>query len=444
MIAGYWFDSRLLLFFWREFLTVFFFSLLLPSHPLLSFKNSPNFSHSVFEVTNTLFQVTALDNNIHDAKASAPDLSAGRAIQTMFLYMPGTTPGIFLYIVFGTTAASRQKTKDLLLPEWLRDALAGFLNRFCCCCGGCCLRPRSTTSPSGGKHLDQTAYTEGGITVERSLTITSASRINRTTSTYEDDEFSNLSDISLGELNKRPDSTLRSYQISRMKPLPLAPQTPISKFTTTVSHGGGGLIGRPPPPPPEITNPAFGGGLSAIEEKSIMDSGLITRTNSDDSLRVPDDYHGLGPEHSDDSGPILPIQKPEVRFSTEIFYSSRERGERQSKNFSRPKRWKGRKMQEGKGKDGPVCHVSKHTGRCWTISIWMAGRALWMDGLIPWDERKKAEKKNNNNNNKNIIIHILHFEFWISFLGRTKHITSTDQFLGVFFCPEKNDNKKKK
>ncbi|KAK7735665.1 hypothetical protein SLS53_007406 [Cytospora paraplurivora] len=89
----------------------------------------------VFEVTNTLFQVTALKNNIHDAQESAPDLSAARAVQTLFLDMPGTTPGIFIFIVFGTTASSRAKLADLLVPDsWRENA------RKCFCFGG---RPAS-------------------------------------------------------------------------------------------------------------------------------------------------------------------------------------------------------------------------------------------------------------------------------------------------------------
>ncbi|KAF3760290.1 hypothetical protein M406DRAFT_52102, partial [Cryphonectria parasitica EP155] len=77
---------------------------------------------AVFEVTNALFQITTLKSNIEDSKATTPNLSTGRANQTLFLFMPGTTPGIFLYIVFGTTAVSRRKVVDLILPRRWRES----------------------------------------------------------------------------------------------------------------------------------------------------------------------------------------------------------------------------------------------------------------------------------------------------------------------------------
>jgi hypothetical protein len=81
--------------------------------------------------------------------------------------------------------------------------------------------------------------------------------------------------------------------------------------------------------------------LTSIEEKDSVGGGALTRTNTDDSLRVPD-IQGLGTEHSDDSGPILPIQGHEVRLSRDMFTlnneSSRNKGDRKPMNFLRPKR----------------------------------------------------------------------------------------------------------
>lgn len=350
---------------------------------------------SVFEVTNTLFQITALNNNIHDAGAPAPDLSAGRAIETMFLFMPGTTPGIFLFVVFGTTAASRQKFKDKFLPKsWQLGVTPSY--------GGCCFGRRRRHHSSSGNPKGHNE--EGGIHVERSLTIASASRIRASQGVYRrdddldlddddgDDQFSDPSDIiiniSMGDLPKRPESARSQVQVmsdhtpTYMKPLPLAPPNmfvvPSSKFTTRTvcmsdsnSRRGLALASNPfhsknnnstrEMSTTATTNPsraAFRGGgagglgLSAIKEKSSVggasfDVDDMTRPNTGDSLRVPleDYYHGgLGPEHSDDSGPILPIQRPEVRFAADDMYYNDQQGgkpsrrDRLSKNFSRPRK----------------------------------------------------------------------------------------------------------
>ncbi|ROV92884.1 hypothetical protein VSDG_06356 [Cytospora chrysosperma] len=216
---------------------------------------------AIFEVTNTLFQVTALHNNIHDAAASEPDLSAARATQTMFLFMPGTTPGIFLFVVFGTTSSSRRKLADLFSRESWHEWLDGFR----------CFDRRRTGTPPVDRPLS-----DGGI--------------------------------------RRPAST-KSLRMSYMKPLPLAPHPSTSRFRTISSCASEG-------PARNGWTTARIRELQAIEEKRGVDDTLA-RTESYDSLRIPDDYHTLGPEHSDDSGPILPIQRQEVRFSRENFYVNR-------------------------------------------------------------------------------------------------------------------------
>ncbi|KAL1860245.1 hypothetical protein Daus18300_009299 [Diaporthe australafricana] len=274
-------------------------------------------SLAIFECTNTLFQFTALQNNMKDSKATAPDLSAGRAIQTLVLFMPGTTPGIFIFVVFGTTASSRKKLADLLIPKSWRG-------------------PSRTRR--GGKSPSSTPdplASDGGITVKRSLTVTSTSRL-RAHQALEDD-FSEPSMISMEDLGKRSD-TARSVQISSMKPLPLTPGSPppTSRFNNTPTKGISDTRGGATSNIRELTS---------IEEKDSMGGGgggALTRTNTDDSLRIPD-IGVLGAEHSDDSGPILPIQGHERRLSRDMFTmnrnSSRDRaGEGRSKNFSRPKR----------------------------------------------------------------------------------------------------------
>lgn len=281
-------------------------------------------AYRVFEVTNALFQITALNNNIRDASASAPDLTAARAIQTQFLFMPGTTPGIFLFVVFGTTASSRRKLADLFNPESWKERLEGF---------GWYKNRRASPSPTGGP------LSNNGIHVQHSLTITSASRAN--SSQVNDDPYSNLypdpysdpGQISMSDLPKLP-AGAKSLHHSYMKPLPLTPQPPSSRFRTIATS-----VSSRPPRQGWTTSRTHE--MAAIEEKgSSVSADTLTRTSSDDSTRVPDDYYTLGPEHSDDSGPILPIQRQEVRFSRESFYANRARGRSSAddkySNFSRP------------------------------------------------------------------------------------------------------------
>ncbi|KUI64014.1 hypothetical protein VM1G_10799 [Cytospora mali] len=271
---------------------------------------------AIFEVTNTLFQITALNNNIHDAEASEPDLSSARAVQTLFLFMPGTAPGIFLFVVFGTTASSRRKLSNLLIPDSWHESPRGL-----CCFGRRRMSPPPSHSPF--------SCCDGGIRIQRSLTITSSSQVR--SSRIIGDYFSEPSEISMSHLPKRPESA-RSVQISYMKPLPLAPPPHSSVFRVTATSASN-------TPPKDGWTTTRIRELAAIEEKAVDDT--LARTSTDDSLRVPDDYQTLEPEHSDDSGPILPIQRQEVRFSGENLYMNRARSrgsadDKHSKNFSRP------------------------------------------------------------------------------------------------------------
>ncbi|ROV96878.1 hypothetical protein VPNG_09238 [Cytospora leucostoma] len=149
---------------------------------------------AVFEVTNTLFQITALKNNIHDAQNSAPDLSTARAIQTLFLDMPGTTPGIFIFVVFGTTASSRAKLADLLVPAGWRENTRG------------CFRLGSRQASTPPVRDPLTSY-DSGIHVQRSLTITSTRRGHMSYINDEDLDSSDTGDVFLTDLPKRPEST---------------------------------------------------------------------------------------------------------------------------------------------------------------------------------------------------------------------------------------------
>ncbi|KAJ9136873.1 Glycoside hydrolase [Pleurostoma richardsiae] len=76
---------------------------------------------AAFEVTNSLFQATAASNNRKDAASPAPNLSLGRTRNTLLLFLPGVTPGLFMFLIFGMTAAFRRHMREKLLPEgWRR------------------------------------------------------------------------------------------------------------------------------------------------------------------------------------------------------------------------------------------------------------------------------------------------------------------------------------
>lgn len=254
-------------------------------------------------------------------------------MQTLFLFMPGTTPGIFLYIIFGTTASSKQKLAAALarvLPRRRRELLPNVPNGR----GGCfsCLRRKTADLPT----TNAPVAGGGKITIERSLTMTSSTRL-RSSGKYGDEELPDPTDIWMNDIPRRSESAM-SY--NRMKPLPLAPNPSFSKFRGT---GTGTAAYGPAISPTDFTTvspkPA-GGRLTAIDEKSNVGGGSASRPTTGDSSRVQDDYHRLDPEHSDDSGPILPIQRQEVRFSADVFNPARPAAsrDRQSKNFSLPRR----------------------------------------------------------------------------------------------------------
>lgn len=306
---------------------------------------------SVFECTNILFQITSLNNDIHDAKAATPDLSASRAIQTMFLYIPGTTQGIFLCIIFGTTAASRKKVFEALIPSTLRDR-----------------RKRRQ------KHKQQAArITNGGtIKVETSLTITSGKAASMLSSPRKGDDDvddenesspSSVDTISLTDLPQRS-GTNRSYSTvsfavaSARKPLPAAPPAtrkqhrldsyhcqlspPTSRFRALHSAADG-AVRRPE----AVARSRWAVAEQQEDEEAKREQAVENNLDLERAWSVEDedDYHRLGTDHSDDSGPILPIQRPEVRFALGQGQRQRDRDRDsrlvrpalRSKSFSRPR-----------------------------------------------------------------------------------------------------------
>ncbi len=66
--------------------------------------------------------MSATRNNTADAHAASPDLSVERARSTILLFMPGVTPGILLFVVFGTTKPFRDHMYATFVPKrWQKD-----------------------------------------------------------------------------------------------------------------------------------------------------------------------------------------------------------------------------------------------------------------------------------------------------------------------------------
>ncbi|KAI1497283.1 hypothetical protein F5X99DRAFT_423639 [Biscogniauxia marginata] len=71
----------------------------------------------VFQATSFLFQRYSAHNTEADLQSARPDLSPARARQTLYLFIPGNTPGVALFIVFGTTTAFRRHMYKTLVPR---------------------------------------------------------------------------------------------------------------------------------------------------------------------------------------------------------------------------------------------------------------------------------------------------------------------------------------
>ncbi|KAI0594211.1 hypothetical protein F4775DRAFT_455580 [Biscogniauxia sp. FL1348] len=71
----------------------------------------------VFQATSFLFQRFSAHNTEVDAQSASPDLSAARARQALFLFIPGNTPGVALFVVFGTTTAFRRHMYKTFVPR---------------------------------------------------------------------------------------------------------------------------------------------------------------------------------------------------------------------------------------------------------------------------------------------------------------------------------------
>lgn len=219
---------------------------------------------SVFEVTNTLFQLQSMGNNERDMQAAEPDLSVERARSTMFFYMPGVSPGIFVFLVFGTTAGCRKAMYELVVPRRWQGRLGGGC--------GCVFwwrgrRQAADRPPSGDVENLFAACDE----VERYAT-----------------------PKGFGEPH-----------VDLSKPLPVAP--PISRYNESFKASKAG--GRRP----SVTS-AEGQAREGIEAIQLRS---LSSLNSDH-----DEYYQVQPEQSDDSGPILPIMRSDAIRGTICVVSS--------------------------------------------------------------------------------------------------------------------------
>ncbi|KAI0484655.1 hypothetical protein GGR56DRAFT_35051 [Xylariaceae sp. FL0804] len=70
-----------------------------------------------FEITNVLFQLAGRQNSTHDAKLMHPDVSAARARSSAVLFLPGVTPPLLAFAVFGTTKPFRLHMYRTFVPK---------------------------------------------------------------------------------------------------------------------------------------------------------------------------------------------------------------------------------------------------------------------------------------------------------------------------------------
>ncbi|KAK8024910.1 hypothetical protein PG990_002733 [Apiospora arundinis] len=221
---------------------------------------------AVFEVTNTLFQVQSVVNTRKDAASAEPDLSVERAKTTFFLFLPGNTPGIFVFLVFGTTAGCRKAMYDIFVPKGCRGSGGSW--------GGCI----------------------PWIPRRKRAVVPDVARTDPENNPFDrpDDTTSYTTLASRSELTKSPDLN---------KPLPVVAMSRYNRsyrvdcYSTTPSPRSS--------PTPLWQHPR---GDRAQGMESHHQGGIpLHHMRSLDSVK--EDYYQPQPEQSDDSGPMLPIMR---------------------------------------------------------------------------------------------------------------------------------------
>ncbi|KAJ0164263.1 hypothetical protein CTA2_1408, partial [Colletotrichum tanaceti] len=74
----------------------------------------------VFEYTNIVPRIEAANHTVNAAARLQPDLSTRRARSSVRGYLPGVTPSLVAFLVFGTTKTFQRKIYETFVPEWFR------------------------------------------------------------------------------------------------------------------------------------------------------------------------------------------------------------------------------------------------------------------------------------------------------------------------------------
>ncbi|KAK7978454.1 hypothetical protein PG996_004503 [Apiospora saccharicola] len=217
---------------------------------------------AAFEVTNTLFQVQSVLNTKKDAVSAEPDMTVERARSTFYLFIPGNTPGIFVFLVFGTTAGCRKAMYNIFVPKGCRGSGGSR--------GGCIPWWSSKKRPVPIViHADP----ESGLFDRAEDTRSSMTLTGRSECAKSPDLNKPLPVVAMSRYNKL-------YQGERNSPSPHW-QPYRGDRDQGVDEGQGGI---------------------PLHHMRSLDS-------------VQEEYYHIHPEQSDDSGPMLPIMKEQGSYT---------------------------------------------------------------------------------------------------------------------------------
>ncbi|KAK8093553.1 hypothetical protein PG997_000238 [Apiospora hydei] len=221
---------------------------------------------AAFEVTNTLFQVQSVLNTRKDTASVVPDLSVERARSTFYLFIPGNTPGIFVFLVFGTTAGCRKAMYNIFVPQGCRRSEGSK--------GGCIpLGPRRKRAVPVVIHADP----ESGLFDQP------------------DDTRSYTTLTGRSEATKTPDLN---------KPLPVVAMSRYNKSYR-------GERDSPSPSPSPQWQQYRGDRVQGVE---VEGQGGIPLHHMRSLDSVQEEYYQPQAEQSDDSGPMLPIMREQGSY----------------------------------------------------------------------------------------------------------------------------------
>jgi hypothetical protein len=181
--------------------------------------------------------------------------------------MPGVTPGIFVFLVFGTTSGCRAALRELILgkPRPTRDVERGHRGW------------RRWLRKSSGKPVTTPTTVQ-------------------TPKNADPDPFADSSEVG----SKDEDPT---------QPMPIA--TLVSRYNKTYNASHEAVISRPPSVQSHLASP-MGRGLRHYGQGDDSDAIQLRSLSSMEQVRE-EYYRSNSSEHSDDSGPILLIMNPRDR-----------------------------------------------------------------------------------------------------------------------------------